>query len=77
MAIEVDAQRLQLGDVILVDLPGEAANVEATVVGHTPQVTRPLERRDGTVRAMLRIPGRDDFLMEWPIDTHVTVVRGP
>jgi hypothetical protein len=77
MAIEVDAQRLQLGDVILINLPDQDTRIEATVVGHSPEVTREIERGDSTVRATLRVSGRDDFVMEWPLDTHVTVVRGP
>ena len=77
MAIEIDAQRLQLGDVILIDLSDQDTNIEATVVGDSPEVTREIERSDSTVRATLRVPGRDDFVMEWPLDTHVTVVRGP
>jgi hypothetical protein len=77
VAIEVDAQRLQLGDVILIDLPGQETKIEAQVVGHSPEVTREIERSDSTVRATLRVSGRDDFVMEWPLDTHVTVVRGP
>jgi hypothetical protein len=47
------------------------------VVGHSPEVIREIERSDSTVRATLRVPGRDDFVMEWPLDTHVTVVCGP
>jgi hypothetical protein len=77
VAIEVDAQRLQLGDVILIDLSDQDTNIEATVVGHSPEVIREVERSDSTVRATLRVAGRDDFVMEWPLDTHVTVVRGP
>jgi hypothetical protein len=77
MAMEVDAQRLQLGDVILIDLSDEDTNIEATVVGHSPEVIREIEPSDSTVRATLRTPGRDDFVMEWPLDTHVTVVHGP
>ena len=77
MAIEVDVQRLQLGDVILTNLPDQDTQIEATVVGHSPEVFREVERSDSTVRATLRVPGRDDFVMEWPLDTHVTVVRGP
>jgi hypothetical protein len=77
VALEVDVQRLQLGDVILIDLSDQETNVEARVVGDTPEVTRELERSDSTVRATLRVPGRDDFVMEWPLDTHVTLVRGP
>ena len=77
VAIEVDAQRLQLGDVILIDLPDEGANIEAKVVGHSPEVIREIQRSSSTVRATLRVPGRDDFVMEWPLDTHVTIVRGP
>jgi hypothetical protein len=77
VAIEVDAQRLQLGDVILIDLPDQGTNIEAKVVGHSPEVIREIERSASTVRATLRVPGRDDFVMEWPLDTQVTVVRGP
>jgi len=77
MAIEVDVQRLQLGDVILIDLPDQGTNVEAKVVGHSPEVVRKVERSDSIVRATLRVPGRDDFQIEWPLDTHVTLVRGP
>jgi hypothetical protein len=77
VAIEVDAQRLQLGDVILIDLPGQETRIEAQVVGHSPEVTREIKRSDSTVRATLRVLGRDDFVMEWPLDTHVTIVRGP
>jgi hypothetical protein len=75
--MEVDVQRLQLGDVILIDLPDLGPNVEATVVGHNPEVIRKIERSDSTVRVTLRASGRDDFVMEWPLDTHVTLVRGP
>ena len=76
MAIEVDVQRLQLGDVILIDLPDQGTT-EAQVVGHSPEVVREIERSESTVRAMLRVSGRDDFVIEWPLDTHVTVIRGP
>ena len=68
VAIEVDAQRLQLGDVILIDLPGQETKIEAQVVGHSPEVTREIERSESTVRATLRVPGRDDFVMESPLD---------
>jgi hypothetical protein len=77
VAIEVDAQRLQLGDVILIDLSDQDTDIEATVVGHSPEVVREIERSDSTVRATLRVPGRDDFVMEWPLDTLITIVRGP
>jgi hypothetical protein len=77
MALEVDVQRLQLGDVILVDLADQGTNVEAKVVGRTPEILRELERSASIVRATLRVSGRDDFVMEWPLDTRVTLVRGP
>ena len=77
MAIEVDVQRLQLGDVILVDLSDQDTDIEAQVVSHAPEVVRRIERSDGTVRATLRVSGRDDFVIEWPLDTRVTLVRGP
>jgi hypothetical protein len=77
MALEVDVQRLQLGDVILIDLPDQATNVEAKVVGRAPEIFRDVERSESIVRATLRVSGRDDFVMEWPLDTRVMLVRGP
>ena len=70
MAIEFEVQRLQIGDVILVDLPEHDGEVEAMVV---PEI----ERTESTVRATLRVEGYDDFVKEWPLDEMVTVVRGP
>jgi hypothetical protein len=70
MAMEYVVQRLQLGDVVLVDVPGQEQEVEAKVV-------RAIERTDTTVRALLRVEGRDDFIREWPLGESVTVVRGP
>lgn len=70
MAIEFPVQRLGIGDVILVDLGDQDQNVEATVV-------RDIDRTETTVRATLRVEGRDDFVLEWPLGDLVTVVRGP
>ena len=71
MALDFEVQRLQLGDVVvLADLPGDKAEVEATVV-------RTIHRTATTVQATLRVEGRDDFVKEWPLDELVTVVRGP
>jgi len=70
MAIDFVAQRLEIGDVILISLPDEPGEVEATVV-------REIERTDTAVRATLRVTGRDDFVREWPLGELVTVVRGP
>lgn len=70
MAMEYVVQRLQLGDVLLIDVPGQEQEVEAKVV-------RAIERTDTTVRALLRVEGRDDFVREWPLGESVTVVRGP
>jgi hypothetical protein len=69
MAIEFVSQRLTLGDVVLVDLPGQG-EVEATVV-------REPERTLETVRVALRVAGREDFVKEWALDEMVTVLRGP
>ena len=69
MTIEFVSQRLQVGDVVLVDLPGEG-EIEATVV-------RDIERTLDSVRVTLRIEGRDDFVHEWPLGEMVAVVRGP
>jgi hypothetical protein len=70
MAIEVPAQRLEIGDVVLIDLPEHEREVEATVV-------RDIDRTDTTVRATLRVPEREDFVQEWPLGALVTIVRGP
>jgi hypothetical protein len=66
--IEFAVQRLMLGDVVLIDLPGQPG-VEATVVRH-------IDRTETTVRATLRVPGHDDFIREWPLGEMVTVVHG-
>ena len=70
MAIEFVVQRLQIGDVILADLPEQGGEVEATVV-------REIERTESTVRVTLRVGRGDEFVKEWALDEMVTVVRGP
>ena len=70
MAIEFEVQRLQIGDVILVELGEHDGEVEARVV-------REIERTESTVRATLRAEGHDDFVKEWELGVVVTVVRGP
>ena len=70
MAMAYDVQRLELGDVVLIELDGEAGQVEAKVV-------RPIERTDTTVRVELRVDGREEFVREWRLGEQVTVVRGP
>jgi hypothetical protein len=70
MAIEFVAQRLEIGDVVLIGPPDQEREIEATVV-------RAVVRTDTTVRATLRVRGREDFVKEWPLGEHVTVVRGP
>ena len=70
VALDVEVQRLQIGDVVLVDLADQDAKVEAKVV-------RAIDRTEGTVLATLRVEGRDDFVKEWPLDELVTLVRGP
>jgi hypothetical protein len=70
MAMEVVAQRLEIGDVVLLDLGEGEGAVEATVA-------RSIDRTDTTVRAMMRVEGREDFVKEWPLGELVTVVRGP
>jgi len=77
VTIEVDVEMLQLGDVILIDIPEQGANIEAQVVGESPEIVRELDRGDSTVRARLRVSGRDDLMMVWPLDTRVTLIRGP
>ena len=70
MAMAYDVQRLELGDVVLIELDGESGQVEAKVV-------RPIERTDTTVRVELRVDGREEFVREWRLGEQVTVVRGP
>ena len=70
MAFEFVVQRLQIGDVILVDLPDRGGEVEATV-------TRDIERTETSVRVRLRLEGGDEIVREWPLGAMVTVVRGP
>jgi hypothetical protein len=70
MAIEIVAQRLQIGDVVVIALPDQDREVEATVV-------RDIDRTGTSVRATLRVQGGDDFVREWPVGEFVEVVRGP
>ena len=70
MAIDVVAQRLEIGDVVLVSLPEQDEKVEATVIRDT-------DRTETPVRVMLRADGREDFVKEWSLGELVTVVRGP
>ena len=70
MAMEYAVQRLEMGDVVLIDLPEQGGEVEAKVI-------RPIDRTERTVRALLRAEGREDFVKEWPLGELVTVVRGP
>jgi hypothetical protein len=70
MALAMDVQRLEIGDVVLLELDEEAAEVEAKVV-------RPIDRTETTVRVRLRVVGREDFVREWTLGEQVTVVRGP
>jgi len=70
VAIEVPAQRLEIGDVVLLQLPGEDGTVEAKLV-------RDIERTPTIVRARVRVAEGEDFLHEWPLGDFVPVVRGP
>jgi hypothetical protein len=70
MAIEFVAQRLVIGDVVLINIPEQEGEVEAMVV-------RDIDRTETTVRVRLRVAGQDDFVREWQIGDMVTVVRGP
>ena len=68
--MEYAVQRLEMGDVVLIDMPGPGGEVEAMVV-------RPIERTERTVRVALRVEGGEDFVKEWSLGEMVTVVRGP
>jgi hypothetical protein len=69
MAIDIVAQRLVLGDVVVVNLPDQG-EVEA-------MVARPAERTETSVRVTLRVEGGDEFHKEWDLGEMVTVIRGP
>ncbi len=70
MAIEVPAQRLEIGGVVLLHLPSEDGTVEAKLV-------RDIERTPTIVRARVRVAEGEDFFHEWALGDFVTVVRGP
>ncbi len=70
MAMEYAAQRLEIGDVVLLDLPEGGGEVEAIVV-------KAIERTKTSVFATMRVAGREDFVEEWALGELVTVVRGP
>ena len=70
MAMEYDVQRLQMNDVVLIDLPEHGGEVEAKVV-------RAIDRTNTTVRVALQVVGGAEFIKEWPLGERVTVVRGP
>ncbi len=70
MPMEYPIQRLEMGDVVLIDLDEQEGQVEAKVV-------RAIERTETTVRVRLQVEGREDFVREWPLGEMVTVVRGP
>jgi hypothetical protein len=55
VAIDFPLQRPEIGDVIA--FPEQGSEVEATV-------TREIERTELTVRATLRVAGREDFIKE-------------
>ena len=55
MAMEYAVQRLEMGDVALIDLPGQGGEVEARVM-------RVIERTETAVRVLLRVEGREDFV---------------
>jgi hypothetical protein len=70
MPMEYPVQRLELSDVVLIDLNEQEGKVEAKVV-------RAIERTETTVRVSLQVEGREEFVREWPLGEMVTVVRGP
>ena len=69
MAMDIPVQRLQLEDVIMIDVD-DKGEVEALIV-------RPVERTATSVRVTLRPEGGAEFVKEWNLGELVTVVRGP
>jgi hypothetical protein len=70
VALDIEVQRLLIGDVILIALPDQSSKVEATVV-------HDITRTEDTILATLRVAGQDEFVKEWPLGELVTVIRGP
>jgi hypothetical protein len=75
MSMEYPVQRLEIEDVVLIDLDEQEGKVEAKVV-------RSIERTETTVRVTLVRVKLDEetgeeFVREWPLGAMVTVVRGP
>jgi hypothetical protein len=68
--MDCEVQRLELGDVVLIDESGGPSKVEAKVV-------REIERTESSVLVTLRVAEGDDFVREWVLDDMVSVVRGP
>ncbi len=69
MAMDIPAQRLQLEDVVMIDVD-DKGEVEAVVA-------RPVERTATSVRVTLRPDGGEELVKEWNLGELVTVVRGP
>lgn len=69
MAMDIPAQRLQLEDVVMIDVD-DTGEVEAVVA-------RPVERTATSVRVTLRPEGGEELVKEWNLGELVTVVRGP
>lgn len=69
MAMDVVVQRLEVGDVVVIDVRDQG-DVEA-------MVERPIERTETSVRVTFRGQGGEGFVKEWQLDEMVTVVRGP
>jgi ribosomal silencing factor RsfS len=70
MAMAVDIQRLELGDVVVIDHGAEGKQVEAKVM-------QPIERTETSVRVTLRVEGQEDLVREFRLGEQITVVRGP
>jgi hypothetical protein len=80
MAMEVDVQRLELGDVVLIDSSPEGGQVEAVQVeaGQVEaRVVRAIDRDDTTVRVTLHVEGSGNLVREWSLGEQVTLVSGP
>jgi hypothetical protein len=76
MAIDVEVQRLQLSDVILVELPEKGAVIEAKVVRGIDRIDQ-IDPTESTVRVTLQVDGHDEFIKEYALGEIVTLVRGP
>ncbi len=71
MAMDIPVQRLQLEDVVKIEVLDRGRR------GRGPRRVRPVERTATSVPVTLRPEGGGELVKEWNLGELVTVVRGP